>query len=57
MIQKGTRMLDMQSKFKLKSKVAKATGIAAAILLPGGIPLLVGYYIMKRRNRPEVPSA
>ena len=50
-------MLDMPSKFKLKSKVAKATGIAAALLVPGGIPLLVGYYIMKRRNRPEAPSA
>lgn len=50
-------MLNMQSKSKLKNKVAKATGVAAALLVPGGIPLLVGYYIMKRRYRPEAPSA
>jgi hypothetical protein len=51
-------MLNMQSKSKLKRKVVKATGVAAtALLVPGGIPLLVAYYIMKRRNRPEVPSA
>ena len=50
-------MLDMQSKSKLKSKVAKATGVVAALLVPGGIPLLVSYYLMKRRDRPEAPSA
>ena len=57
MIQKDTRMLDSRQKSKLKSNVVKATGLATALIVPGGIPLLVGYYLYKRRNRPEVPSA
>jgi len=46
-------MLDTPQKSKLKSKaVASATAIAAtALLVPGGIPLLVGYYLYRQTNR------
>ncbi len=43
-------MLDTRQKSKLNTKaVVKATAItASALFLPGGIPLLVGYYLARR---------
>ena len=52
MIQKDTRMLDTPQKSKLTTK---AMAVVTALLVPGGLPLLIGYYI-RARLRPEDPS-